>query len=268
MGRERIAALFERTRSENRAAFLPYLTAGLPTPGESPSLFAAMARAGADGFEVGIPYSDPLMDGPVIQAGSDAALAAGADLDRSLGVLSEVAAGTGLPNLAMTYANPVFRRGVDSFCGALAEAGGDGLIVPDLPLEEATPVLDAAARHGLGCVLFVAPTSGPERIEAVAAADPVFIYGVADMGVTGERTGVSEHVTRLAEAVRSVTDIPLVLGVGISTPEQARAAATVADGFIVGTALVRRALEAPDAASAATSLAQAVAELAAAARRE
>lgn len=266
-GRDRITRLFERTRSENRAAFLPYLTAGLPTPAESPDLFQAMAEAGADGFEVGIPYSDPLMDGPVIQAGSDAALAAGADLDRSLEIVGRVSEATGLPNLAMTYVNPVFRRGVDAFCASLAEAGGDGVIVPDLPLEESDPVRKAAARHGLGVVLFVAPTSDRARVEAVAAVDPVFIYGVADLGVTGERTGASEHVERLADTVRSVTDIPLVLGVGISNPEQARVAAGVADGFIVGTALVRRVLEAPDAAAAAESLRSAVADLAAAARR-
>jgi tryptophan synthase alpha chain len=267
MGLERIRDLFARTRSENRAAFLPFLTAGLPDPASSPSLFRALAEGGADGFEVGIPYADPLMDGPVIQAGSEAALAAGADLDTCLAVVGEVSATTGLPNLVMTYANPVFRRGVDRFFASIAERGVDGVIIPDLPLEESGPVRDAAGRHGLGVVLFVAPTSGRDRIEAVAATEPAFIYGIADLGVTGERSTVSEHVESLASLVRSITDVPLVLGVGISTPEQAAVAARVADGFIVGSALVHRVLDAGDPAQAAEWLRAAARELSAAARR-
>ena len=248
----------------DRTALLPYLTAGLPTPAASPDLFAAMAEAGADAFEIGIPYSDPLMDGPVIQQASSAALAAGTDLKQAMGVVEAVVGRTGRPALAMTYANVVFRTGPDEFCRRLAEAGASGLIVPDMPVEEAAPVREAAATHGLGLVLFVAPTSSDARIAAVAALDPVFIYGVAEMGVTGERAESSGRATELAARVRAATDVPLVLGVGISTASQAAAAGEVADGVIVGTAIVRRVLEAKTPEEAATSLRSAVAELRAA----
>jgi tryptophan synthase alpha chain len=266
MGADRLRAMFAATRAEGRVAFLPYLTAGLPTPADSVALFETMAEAGADAFEVGIPYSDPLMDGPVIQRGSERALAAGTTLDVALGLTGKIVSSTGLPSLAMTYANPVFRRGVDAFCGTLAETGADGIIVPDLPVDEAGPVLKAAERHGLGTVLFVAPTSDDARVRAVAAADPVFIYAVAEMGVTGERGAPSSHVVSLAERIRAVTDAPIVFGVGISTADQARAAAQVGDGIIVGTALVRRVLEASGPSEASAGLRQAVAEIAAALR--
>lgn len=245
----------------DHTALLPFLTAGLPTPDSSPGLFKAMAEAGADAFEVGIPYSDPLMDGPVIQEASTRALAAGTTLERALAIVEQVVDATGVPCLAMTYANVVFRTGPERFCAALAKAGGSGVIVPDMPVEEAGPVRRAAEESGLGLVLFVAPTSSEARIRAVADLDPVFIYGVAELGVTGERTSVSERASELAGRIREVTDVPLVLGVGISTPEQAAAAGDIADGIIVGSALVRRVLEAPDTETAATSLKEAVTAL-------
>jgi tryptophan synthase alpha chain len=245
-------------------ALLPYMTAGLPSEDVSPDLFDAMADAGADGFEIGIPYSDPLMDGPVIQKASQVALEEGIDVDAALRVVEKVAARTGLPCLTMTYANVVFRIGPDQFCSRIASAGAQGVIVPDLPVEEASPVIDAARAHGLGMVLFVSPTTGEERVRAVAALDPVFIYGVAEMGVTGEREQLSGRAAELSQRVRSVTDIPLVLGVGISTPAQAAEAAKVADGVIVGSALVRRVLEAPTSVDAAKSLHEAVRDLRAA----
>lgn len=264
MSRDRLAGLFAATRAADRPAFLPFMTAGLPDPAHSPDIFAAMAAAGADAFEVGVPYSDPLMDGPVIQEGSDRALAAGADLETTLRTIASVVAGTGRPTLAMTYANPVFRRGPDTFVARLAEAGVDGIIVPDLPVEECGPVRLAAERHGLGIVLFVAPTSDRRRIEEVAAAGPVFIYAVAEMGVTGERARASSRYGEIVGRIREVTEIPVVFGVGISTPEQARAAGRVADGVIVGSALVRRVLAAAGPAEAAADVAAAVGEIAAA----
>ncbi len=266
-GAERITELFATARLQDRSVFLPFLTAGLPDPAHSAEMFRAMAEAGADGFEVGIPYSDPLMDGPVICRGSEQAIAAGATLDKSLSILGEVADTTGLPSLAMTYANPVFRRGADWFCDRLAEAGAAGMIVADLPFDEARPLSEAARRHGLGMVLFVALTSTYRRIEAVADAKPAFIYAVANLGVTGERSEWSSRVEELVGRIRGVTDIPVVLGVGISNPEQAAIAARLADGFIVGTSLVRRVLESSNAGQSARSLATAVQEMSAAARR-
>lgn len=243
-----------------RTALLPYLTAGLPTPAHSVDLFRAMHDAGADAFEVGIPYSDPLMDGPVIMRGSERALAAGTNARVALSIVEQVAA-LGKPTLAMTYANPVMQAGWETYCGQLSAAGAAGIIVPDLPLEESQPLLAAAAAAGVGVVLFVSPTTDQIRIERVAKADPVFIYGVADLGVTGERQHVSEHVAGLSERVRAITEVPLVLGVGISTPEQVKAIRHLADGVIVGTALVRRVLEATTMPEAARTLFQAVHDL-------
>ncbi len=266
MGRERLVTLFDRTRAEGRAALLPFLTAGLPDPESSPSLFQAMARAGADGFEVGIPYTDPLMDGPVIQQGSERAIDAGTSPDVALELVATITETTGRPVLVMTYANPILHRGVDEFTAAAAAAGADGVIVADLPVEESGPLRRAAERHGLGVVQFVAPTSSTARIEAVAASDPCFVYAVAEMGVTGEREEASTRLDGLVARIREVTDVPIVAGVGISNPEQAAAAGRVADGVIVGSALVRRVLEAPDPATAATVLERTVASFAAALR--
>ena len=264
-GATRLRRLFDRTRAEGRTALLPFMMAGLPDRDGSVSIFAALAEAGADAFEVGFPYSDPLMDGPVIQAAAARALEAGANLQRSFEVLAKVAA-LGKPTLAMTYANPVARIGPELFCRQVAAAGADGLIVADLPLEEAGPFLEGARRAVIGLVLFVAPTSDDERLARVAAAEPAFIYGVAELGVTGERREPSDHAVRLALRVKRVTDLPLVLGVGISSAQQAKALAGVADGIIVGTALVRRVLEAGSLDEGKAAVRSAVAELAAALR--
>ena len=244
------------------AALLPFLTAGLPSPAVSADLFVAMADAGADGFELGIPYSDPLMDGPVIMQASEAALAAGTTIRVALEILEAVASRTGKPVLAMTYANPVMQVGWERFVERLESAGAAGIIVPDLPLEESGPLRAAADHRGMGVVQFVSPTSDNRRIDAVGAANPAFIYGVADMGVTGERSANSAHARSLSERVRDRTAVPLVFGVGISTPEQARAVRDLADGVIVGTAVVRRVLEAEDSRSAAKALTEAVGEFA------
>lgn len=239
-------------------ALLPYLTAGLPSPRHSASLFAAMAQAGADGFEVGVPYSDPLMDGPVIMRGGEAALAAGTTRSVALDILKQVVDETGKPVLAMTYANPVMQRGWKEYAEDVLAAGGCGIIVPDLPFEESQPLRGACQERGLGLVQFVSPTTPRGRMEKVASVDPPFIYGVADMGVTGERAEGSPHVRALSGRVRELTKVPLVFGVGISTPAQAAAIASLADGVIIGTVIVRQVLEAPDIESAVVSLGETV----------
>jgi tryptophan synthase alpha chain len=232
-----------KAASEKRTALLPFMTAGLPDRERSIEVFVAMAEAGADAFEVGIPYSDPLMDGPIIQRGNEVSIAAGTTLDGAFSLIEAIAERTGKPLLAMTYANPIMRLGPDNFCRRLSDAGAAGIIVPDLPLEESGPLRDAAAEAGIGVVLFVSPTTDPKRMEAVAAADPVFIYGVADLGVTGERQGLGPHALDLVGRVRLITKIPLVMGVGISNPAQAAAFKGLADGVIVGSALVSTVLE-------------------------
>ncbi len=264
MTAERLGELFAATRAERRAALLPYLTAGLPDPSRSVELFAAMADGGADGFEVGLPYSDPLMDGPVIQHAASRALDAGTSLDVGLDLVARIVAETGKQALAMTYVNPVLRAGPERFAARLADAGASGAIIADLPFDEAGPIQEALAGRGLGLVMFAAPTTDDARLRRLAAAGPLFVYGVADLGVTGERAELGDRVANLARRVRLVTTAPLVLGVGISTPEQAAAAATLADGIIVGSALVRRVLEAGSVEEAAESLRAAVADLRAA----
>ncbi len=266
-GRARLAGLFTAARDEGRAVLLPYLTAGLPDSDSSVALFEAMAEAGADGFEVGIPYSDPLMDGPTIHAAGLEALRAGATIERSIDIVAAVSARTGLPTIVMTYVNPVLRYGPVEFAEMVAAAGASAVIVADLPVDEAEPFATAFDAAGLGTVLFVAPTTQDDRLAAVAALDPVFLYGIAQLGVTGAREdGAAERASALAARVRRVTDAPLVLGVGIATPEHARQAAQVADGVIVGSAIVKRVLDADSVDDAAASLRVAVTDLAAAVR--
>lgn len=267
MATELLAEAFRRAADEGRAVLFPYLTAGLPDVAGSVRLFQAMSKAGADGFEVGIPYSDPLMDGPTVQEAGERALAAGATMDSGLDVVRQVVEKTGKPVLVMTYVNPVLRMGVARFMERIAEAGASGAIVVDLPVDEAGPFLAAAVAVDVGLVLFAAPTIDEARLELVAASKPIFIYGIAELGVTGERVERSVHASDLARRVRAATDIPLVMGVGISTPSHAAAAAAVADGVIVGSAIVRCVLDAADQATAEQSVALLVSELAAAVRR-
>lgn len=267
MSEQRLAELFEVCRAEKRAALLPYMTAGLPTPDESVDLFVAMAEAGADGFEVGIPYADPLMDGPIIQTAGDRALAAGSGVEAGLEVLREVVATTGKPSVVMTYVNPVLKMGIERFAERVQAAGGSGVIIADLPVDEAEPFAAAFKARSIGLVLFVAPTTTEARLGRVIAAAPPFVYGIADLGVTGERVAASSHIADIAARVRRHGDIPVVAGVGISSVEQAQAAAREADGVIVGSALVRLVLEATDTTGAAAALAAAVADLAVAVRR-
>ncbi len=265
-GVTRLAEMFAAARAEQRSVLLPYLTAGLPDPESSIDLFVAMAEAGADGFEIGIPYADPLMDGPVIQEAGTRALEAGMTVDRALQIVTAVTSATGKPCLVMTYVNPVLHRGIDTFFTAVAAAGGSGIILADLPADEASPFLEAARSARLGMALFAAPTTDDARLAMIGALEPAFIYGVAEVGVTGERTVVSRYLETLAGRVRAVSDAPLVAGVGISTPAQAAAAGEVADGVIVGSALVRRVLAAPDPETAEAELRVAVGELAVALR--
>jgi len=258
--------MFAEARREGRAVLLPYLTAGIPDPDASVALFVAMAQAGADGFEVGIPYADPLMDGPVIMEAGERALRSGVTVDVALDVVRRVVDATSKPVLVMTYVNPVLRHGIDDFLTKVAGSGASGVIVADLPADESAPFGEAARALGLGLVQFVAPTTGSDRLGMILESDPVFIYGVAEVGVTGERTSVSHNIEGLASAIRAVSDVPVVFGVGISTAEQAASAARAGDGVIVGSAIVRRVITAPDVASAVGRVTELVGELATAMR--
>lgn len=254
-GADRIAALL----GVDRPALLPYLTAGIPDAASSPDVFAAMEAA--DGFEVGIPYADPLMDGPVIAEAGRTAIERGMTVNGAIDIVAAVAERTGKPVIAMTYTNPILAFGVDAFLSRIEAAGAAGLIVADLPVEEADPFLEAAAEHGLGMALFVAPTTTPDRLSGIAARRPTFLYGVASLGVTGVRDRLADTAATLSQRVREATDLPLVLGVGISTPAQAAEAAGLADGIIVGSAIVKTAMAAGSAAEAAAAVGAQVADL-------
>lgn len=226
---------------------VPYVTGGI-TPDWVEYLHAYEA-AGADAIEVGLPFSDPMLDGATIQEASDAALRRGATVR---GILADLAGvRPGVPLIAMTYLNLVVRDGTGPFCQALRAAGVAGLIVPDLPLEEVAQH-EAAAQAGVELVLLASPATPPERLREIGARSRGFVYAVSRMGTTGERADLADSAARLAAAVRRTTDLPVLLGFGISTPEQARAAAHSADGVVVASALMRRVLDGagPDAVGA------------------
>jgi tryptophan synthase alpha chain len=250
-GVERIAQAF--AGSGKRAALMPYVMAGFPTVAESLLIGEACARAGADVIELGVPYSDPLADGPVIHAAGTRALAAGA----SIGGALEVARGLSqsLPVVLMCYANMVFAPGVEAFVERLERAGASGLIVPDLPQGEAEEALAACDSHGLALVPLVAPTTTPERLRAIGARARGFLYTVSVVGTTGERAALADSFAEVIARARASTDVPVAIGFGISTPQQAAQAADAgADGVIVGTRLVRAAGESDDPPSAVGEL--------------
>jgi tryptophan synthase alpha chain len=224
-----------------RAALMPYLMGGYPSLEESVACGLAAADAGADLLELGIPFSDPLADGPVIHAAGTAALAAGATPHGVLGVCRELA--ERVPVVLMVYANIVLTAGAEAFALKAAAAGASGLIVPDLPHDEAAELRAACDAEGLALVPLVAPTTTPERIAAIGADARGFVYTVSLTGTTGERTELPPDLAETVERVRASTEVPVAVGFGISTPEQAGAVADLADGVIVGSRIVRAAGE-------------------------
>jgi tryptophan synthase alpha chain len=245
-GLERIADAFAAARGDGRAALMPYMMAGYPGLEGSKEVARAYLDAGADLIELGIPFSDPLADGPVIHAAATAALEAGATTESALEVCAEVSAR--VPVVAMTYANTILAGGgPEEFAGRLGAAGACGAIVPDLPLEEASPVRDALLAAGLAYVPLIAPTSPPQRRRAICdlAGDGGFVYVVSTVGVTGERRELPPELTELLADVKEVSAAPVAVGFGIGTPEQAATAGGLADGVIIGSRLVRMAGEEP-----------------------
>ncbi len=243
-GLERIAEAFESARaSGRRAALMPYLMGGFPDLDTSRRIGIAYAESGADLVELGVPFSDPLADGPVIHAAGTAALRAGAKLHDVLEVGRAIA--EHVPVVVMCYANPIFARGPERFADALVEAGASGLIVPDLPLEEAPAMLSACDERGLALVPLVAPTTPEERLARIGAQARGFLYTVSLTGTTGERAAVGDGLAGVVARAAACTSVPVAVGFGISTAEQAAAAAAAgAAGVIVGSRLVRAAGEA------------------------
>jgi tryptophan synthase alpha chain len=242
-GVERIAAAF--AGHGRKAALMPYLMGGFPGRDESLKIARAYVDGGADLIEFGLPFSDPLADGPVIHGAAVDALAAGAVIEDLLGGIADVAAD--VPVMVMTYFNIIHARGVERFLGRCREVGVSGLIVPDIPLEESDVLLEPCDRHGIALIQLIAPTTPDERIAAICARARGFIYAVAVTGTTGERSADADGLAALVGRVRAHTELPVAVGFGISEPEQAARVAEVADGAIVGSRLVRAVREATEA---------------------
>jgi len=257
----RVSAAFAQAAEQQRAALVGYLPVGFPSVEGAIEAATAMAKSGADIIEIGLPYSDPLIDGPVIQEAVHRALEGGVHVTDVLRTVEAVAAG-GVPVLVMTYWNPIERYGVAAFARDLAEAGGCGLITPDLPPEEAGAWLEAAAEYDLDRVFLVAPSSSDERIKLITAACGGFVYAASVMGITGARAAVGDAAAGLVERVRKHTKLPVAVGLGVSTGAQAAEVAQYADGVIVGSAFVQRLLDAADAAAGRAAVADLAAELA------
>lgn len=260
-----VSDVLTRCRAEGRAALIGYLPVGYPDVPGSIEAMTAMVDAGVDIVEVGVPYSDPLMDGPVIQHAAEAALAAGTRVGDVFTATAAVR-DAGAPALVMTYWNLVLRRGVETFARDLVAGGGAGLITPDLIPDEAGEWIASSEAHGLDRVFLVAPSSTPERLTTATSACRGFVYAASTMGVTGTRTSVGSAAEGLVARTRAVTDLPVCVGLGVSNGEQAADVARFADGVIVGSALVRALADAPTRADGIRALTELTRELAAGVR--
>ena len=239
-----LADVFTTLRTQGRAALAPFVTAGDPDMETTLAVLESLDRAGASLCELGVPYSDPIADGPVIQSSYTRALAAGFTLERLFELSRQATQRVKMPILAMASYSLIYRRGIDRFVADAKAAGLTGFVVPDLPIEESDQ-LDAACRQaGLALVRLVTPTTPPERAEAIARKSTGFLYCVSVAGVTGARTDLPAGLIERVQWLRTKTDVPILVGFGISSPEQARAVAAVADGVIVGSAVVRHLAEA------------------------
>jgi len=260
-----VGAVLAKAKAEGRAALVGYLPVGFPDVPGSIDAMVAMVEAGVDIVEIGVPYTDPLMDGPVIQHAADVALKGGTRL-RDVFTAVRAVADAGAPALVMTYWNPVLRYGVDGFAEDLANAGGAGLITPDLIPDEGAEWIAAAERNDLDRVFLVAPSSTPQRLRSTASACRGFVYAASTMGVTGARTMLGDMAEVLVTRTRLMTDTPICVGLGVSTGAQAAHVSAFADGVIVGSALVRCLTDAGSRQDGLSAISTLAAELAAGVR--
>ena len=261
-----IAAAFTRARAQDRAALIGYLPAGFPTVDLAVAAIETMVGAGVDIVEVGLPYSDPLMDGPVIQSAVEQALRTGTTTADVIDTVQRVHEATGVPTLIMSYWNPIERHGVERFAAEFAAAGGAGVIAPDLTPEEAGGWLAAARQHRIDPVFLAAPSSTDARLRLIAEHSGGFVYAASTMGVTGARAAVGSRAPELVARLRAVTGLPVGVGLGVSSGAQAAEVAQYADGVIVGSAFVRCLLEADSPAAGVAAVGRLAAELAAGVR--
>ena len=255
-------------REQRRKALVAYFTAGYPDGDTFDDLVRAAVDAGADIIEVGIPFSDPIADGPIIQASSGAALKNGMTLPRALEAISRLRSGVRVPIVVMSYINPILNMGVDVFARDAVQAGVSGIVLPDVSFEESHSLRPALSHAGLAYVDLVAPTSGEARVQVIARASQGFVYAVSMTGVTGARTASLADASGLVEQVRAATDTPVYVGFGVSTPDAASEIARVADGVIIGSRLMQLAAEGAAAARVADFLASVRQQLDALARDE
>jgi tryptophan synthase alpha chain len=252
----RLDQAFLTMRDEGRTGLVAYVTAGDPALERTPGILAALERGGADVIELGIPFSDPLADGPVIQRASERALRAGTTLDRALDMLASIRGDLSVPIVVFTYANPLLRLGPRYFASKAAEAGVDGVLVLDLPIEEAGSLRQTLSGAGLDTIFLLSPTTSRERIQRAAALGSGFLYGIARLGVTGARATLSADAAALAARVREVTAMPLAMGFGVSTPEHVVEIGGFADAAVVGSAIVGLIAESGNSAGLETRLAE------------
>ncbi|MGW3566221.1 tryptophan synthase subunit alpha [Streptomyces sp. NPDC000941] len=262
MSAELLGSVLAKAKEEGRAALIGYWPAGYPTVDDGVRAMTAMVEGGCDVIEVGLPYSDPVLDGPVIQTADDIALRGGVRIRDVIRTVGEVHAATGAPVLIMTYWNPVDRYGVERFAADLAAVGGAGCILPDLPVQESEAWRKAAEQHGLATVFVVAQSSSDERLAKITAAGSGFVYAASIMGVTGTRDSVGEGARGLVARTRATTSLPVCVGLGVSNARQAAEVAEYADGAIVGTAFVRRLMDAEDLETGFTGVRELAGELA------
>ena len=234
----RIDAAFRDLRAQGRPGLVTYVTAGDPDLERSREILVRLGRAGADILEVGVPFSDPLADGPVIQRATERAIAAGSTLVKVLGMVSDVRSLVNAPIVIFSYANPILRMGLDEFVSRARQAGVDGVLTLDVPPEESQQFREALSRARIDTIFLLSPTTSAERIRRAAALGTGFLYGISRLGVTGARDDVADSARELADRVRKETAMPLALGFGISRPEHVRAISQFADAAVVGSALV------------------------------
>jgi tryptophan synthase alpha chain len=258
-GSERIATAFTKAREEGRAALMPYMMAGYPDREISLAVAAAYADSGADLVELGVPFSDPLADGPTIHAAATEALAKGATLDTALEICESIS--DRVPTVLMAYSNMILACGAEAFAQRAANARAAGAIVPDLPLDEADEIREALNAAGLALVPLLAPTTPQERRARICAAAEGFVYVVSTVGTTGERQELPAGLAELVAATKKATEVPVAVGFGIGTPEQVGEVGQIADGVIVGSRLVRAAGEANSVDAVAGFLRESIAEL-------
>jgi len=241
----RIEEAFRNLKVMNKKAFIPYIMAGDPSIERTRKIVRVLVKSGADVVELGVPFTDPLADGPMIQRAAERALKAGVTLKKVIRLVWELRKETGIPLILMTYYNPVFKYGLAKFVNDAVAAGVDGVIIPDLPPDEAADLMKPAKAAGLDTIFLIAPTSTRERMKKVAEASRGFIYYVSLTGITGSRISLDGSMDESIHVIRSLTDKPIAVGFGVSTPQDARTVAQIADGVIIGSAIVKKIHESP-----------------------